>query len=66
MDGARILLFYRKDLYVCINNKRNRVELQLKRNYRGYKFCKNMPAWPANDAIQKDGDLIIVKMGEIK
>lgn len=33
---------------------------------RATNFAKNMPAWPANDAIQKDGDLIIVKMGEIK
>ena len=56
MDGARILLFYRKDLYVCIN-KRNRVEWCNSRgNCEGYKFAKNMPAWPANDAIQKDGE----------
>lgn len=40
--------------------------VQLKRKLRGLQICKNMPAWPANDAIQKDGDLIIVKMGEIK
>ena len=41
--------------------------VQLKRKLRGLQiFAKNMPEWPANDAIQKDGDLIIVKMGEIK
>lgn len=30
------------------------------------KFAKNMPEWPANDAIQKNGELIIVKMGNVK